>query len=91
MSTSIYWTREAATASGFRPEDKTITVQDVTVHIAELTDAQDEALVRIHENYGVTYDPMIFHHQFDLPPGYVAGWVGNQIYVGVSPEGEISS
>ena len=44
-----------------------------------------------------------YHRPFDLPDGYVAGWIGGTvgwggttlakqtIYVGVSPEGESSS
>lgn len=54
--------------------------------------AQEKALADLHRRYGVEFHPTHFTPQFDLPPGYVAGWVGlNKLYVGVSPEGDISS
>lgn len=57
-----------------------------------MTKAQEDALADLHRRYGVAFDPSTFHPQFDLPAGYVAGWVGeNKLYVGVSPEGDISS
>lgn len=61
-----------------------------------LTRAQHTALVSIHDRYNGLYDPAGFAPTFDLPPGYVAGWVTREdgthaIYVGVSPGGEISS
>lgn len=87
---SVYWTREAAEASGFSPEDKIIKVQDIEVTIVEMTDAQDAALIRIHTDYQMHYDPTEWTHPFDLPSGWVAGWVG-KTYVGVSPEGSIHS
>lgn len=57
-----------------------------------MTEAQEKALADLHGRYGVPFDPSTFHPQFDLPEGWVAGWVGiGRIYVGVSPEGQISS
>jgi hypothetical protein len=60
------------------------------------TYAQVVALSRLHDRHGLDLDLRNFTHQFDLPQGYVAGWVGRGdtapgIYVGVSPEGEVSS
>jgi hypothetical protein len=67
-----------------------------------LTTKQVEAIDRIHQRYGgAEWHPRDFWHPFDLPAGWVAGWVKrttgrgngpeNAIYVGVSPDGEISS
>lgn len=56
-----------------------------------MTPAQTFALTRLHLAYRVLFNPALFTPQFDLPAGYVAGWVGDHIYVGVSPEGDISS
>lgn len=56
-----------------------------------MTPAQLDALARLHEAYRVPFDPKKFTPQFDLPDGYVAGWVGDRLYVGCSPEGRISS
>lgn len=63
-----------------------------------MTPAQKEALIDLCERYGVTFTESDYEvAPFDLPPGYVAGWVGGAltarrtIYVGVSPEGEVSS
>lgn len=56
-----------------------------------MTSAQILALVRTCHNYGVPFDPEAFSPAFDLPVGYVCGWIGTAIYVGVSPNGEISS
>ncbi|SIS12060.1 hypothetical protein [Williamsia sterculiae] len=65
-----------------------------------LNDAQVEALERICARYGVEYDP---GHYFIYPPGsvmmsgYAEGWVGGTdyahrtLYIGVSPDGRISS
>jgi len=70
---------------------------------AGITNAQEEALRRLCERYGVEYDPRHYElRPFDLPEGYVCGWVGGPdhsgwparkrtIYVGVSPQGEASS
>ena len=62
-----------------------------------LTDAQIEALDRIHKRYQAeSWHPRDFWHTFDLPDGYVAGWVVDRrgekaLYVGVSSDGQISS
>lgn len=56
-----------------------------------MTSAQVLALVRTCHNYRVPFDPEAFSPAFDLPVGYVCGWIGTAIYVGVSPNGEISS
>lgn len=66
-----------------------------------LTSEQDASLRNICERYYVAYDPNHYQHRpIDaLPEGYVSGWVGGQeiqkthptIYIGVSPEGHISS
>lgn len=55
-----------------------------------MTPQQQVALSDLCSRYGVTFNDNDYHPQFDLPTGYVAGWVG-PIYVGCSPEGEISS
>jgi hypothetical protein len=55
-----------------------------------LTDAQRARLSNLCERYGVDFDVRNFSPQFDLPDGWVAGWVGT-IYVGCSPEGDIHS
>ena len=64
-----------------------------------LTLLQEAALSAICERYYVAYHPIHYRPSFDLPEGYVAGWVGGveiqaahpTIYVGCSPEGIISS
>ena len=64
-----------------------------------LTLLQETSLSAICERYHVAYNPIHYRPQFDLPEGYVAGWVGGveiqaeqpTIYVGCSPEGIISS
>ena len=64
-----------------------------------LTFLQDVALAAICERYHVDYRPEHYQPTFDLPEGYVAGWVGGAdiqktqptIYVGCSPEGQMSS
>lgn len=59
-----------------------------------LTDQQTDTLRRLCEQRALTFDPDHYQPQFDLPPGYVAGWIGGDtgtIYVGVSPEGDASS
>ena len=58
--------------------------------IDELTAAQETRLRSLCQRYGVTFDAADYHPQFDLPTGYVAGWVG-AIYVGVAPNGDASS
>ena len=58
--------------------------------MTNLTDAQISKLADLCERYGVTFDARNYHPAFDLPTGWVAGWVG-PIYVGCSPEGDIHS
>lgn len=55
-----------------------------------MTDAQRAALTSLCERYGVEFDASHYRPTFDLPSDYVAGWVGT-IYVGVSPDGRVSS
>jgi hypothetical protein len=65
----------------------------------ELTLLQETALYALCERYHVPYDPGHYRPAFDLPDGWVAGWLGGTaqqkigptIYVGVSPEGEVHS
>jgi hypothetical protein len=65
----------------------------------QLTLLQEASLSAICERYHVEYHPLHYRPSFDLPEGYVAGWVGGveiqaehpTIYVGCSPEGIISS
>jgi len=54
-----------------------------------MTNKQITALRDLCERYGVAFDPSAYTPQFDLPDGWVAGWVGTSIYVGCSPEGNI--
>jgi hypothetical protein len=56
-----------------------------------MTEAQMLALWRKCGDYNVPFREDDYHPTFDLPTGYVAGWIGDRIYVGVSPDGEISS
>jgi hypothetical protein len=56
----------------------------------KMSNPQWLALARLCKGYKVPFREEDFVPQFDLPPGYVAGWVG-PIFVGCSPEGEISS
>ena len=55
-----------------------------------MTPAQELALRALAARYGVPFSADDFRHPFDLPAGYVAGWVG-PIYVGCDPTGRISS
>lgn len=55
-----------------------------------MNDAQKTALTELCARYHVEFVESDFKGTFELPSGYVAGWVG-PIYVGCSPEGEISS
>ena len=65
----------------------------------QFTLLQEVSLSAICERYLVEYNPIHYRPAFDLPEGYVAGWVGGvaiqathpTIYVGCSPEGIISS
>lgn len=62
-----------------------------------MNDVQREALTKLCERFGGTFKEDEWElHPFDLPEGWVAGWVKNaegenQIYVGCSPEGQTSS
>jgi hypothetical protein len=64
-----------------------------------MTEAQTAALKAICERYRVTFNADDYKPTFDLPAGYVAGWVGGYdiqathptIYVGCAPDGAISS
>jgi hypothetical protein len=56
-----------------------------------MTDKQAEAINSLAERYHTSVNLNDFIYQpFDLPKGYVAGQVG-PIYIGVCPEGQISS
>lgn len=55
-----------------------------------MTDKQYSALARLSERYDSPFEPKTFRPAFDLPDGWVEGWVG-PIFVGCSPEGEIHS
>jgi hypothetical protein len=71
-----------------------------------VTGQQQETLQVLCERYKVPFDATHYTPVFDLPDGYVAGWIGGPqhasyergervrcgtIYVGVSPEGDASS
>jgi len=59
-----------------------------------MTNEQREALQQLCERYGVTFDESHYRPTFDLPSTWLAGYVGgdsSKLYVGVSPEGRISS
>lgn len=43
-----------------------------------MTEAQREALKNICERYHVEFNEDDYKPAFDLPDGYVAGWVGGQ-------------
>lgn len=53
-----------------------------------MTDTQRTALQKLCERYSVLFDETNYRPQFDLPTGYVAGWVG-PLYVGCGPGGDI--
>ena len=55
-----------------------------------MNETQQAALQALCDRYKVAFSAENFHAQFDLPAGYVAGWAG-PIYVGCSPDGDISS
>lgn len=62
-----------------------------------LTEEQTTALTALCGRYHVPFDAAHYWPQFDLPTGYVSGWVGGPdnsertIYAGCSPEGEIAT
>lgn len=64
-------------------------------HTAEhINLAQETRLRALCAGYKVEYNPLHYTTMFDLPKGYVGGWVGGKpgtLFVGVSPEGEPSS
>ena len=41
-----------------------------------MTKEQEATLRRLCDGYKVTFDAADYHPQFDLPTGYVAGWIG---------------
>jgi hypothetical protein len=56
--------------------------------------AQEAALWKLSRRYDVEFRAEWYTLAFDLPPGYVAGWIGGlaqRLYVGVDPNGAISS
>jgi hypothetical protein len=55
-----------------------------------MTRPQENAIRGLCLAYKVAFRAENYHPAFDLPPGYVAGWIG-PIYCGISAEGEISS
>ena len=55
-----------------------------------MTTEQEQALRACCDRFHVPFDPEAYRPAFDLPEGWVAGWVG-PIYVGCSPEGDIHS
>lgn len=70
-----------------------------------MNDAQRSALKALCERYNVPFNESDYGKSFDLPKGYVAGWIGGTdhgyvngehapsttIYVGCDPQGAISS
>lgn len=67
----------------------------VKVEVLDMNAAQESALRGLSERYHVPFNAADFKPTFDLPDGYVAGWIGGlehrKLYVGCSPEGSISS
>jgi hypothetical protein len=67
--------------------------------LSRMNHAQRNALWDKCAGYNVPFREDDYHPQSDLPPGYYAGWIGGwegighrrTIFVGVSPEGELSS
>ena len=63
-------------------------------HNPILTQPQRHALARL--NHIADWDEFAYAHSFDLPSGYVCGWCLDKdrkpwLFVGVSPEGSVSS
>ena len=55
-----------------------------------MTEQQEGRLRALCFSYGVEFNAEHYTPQFDLPSGWVAGWVGGEpgtLYVGVDPEG----
>lgn len=79
------------TTEHVHPARVTPTGPDHTTGVHPMTNEQAASLLALSERYGVPFDPWSFAvSPFDLPPGYVAGWVG-PLYVGCSPDGAVSS
>ena len=54
-----------------------------------MTKEQEATLRRLCDGYKVTFDAADYLPQFDLPTGYVAGWVGGPKHAGaVNDAGE---
>lgn len=59
-----------------------------------MNDKQAASIRRLCDGYKVPFDETAARFEvspFDLPAGYVAGWIGAYLYVGVSPEGDVTS
>jgi hypothetical protein len=60
-----------------------------------MNELQRKALQDLCSRYKVEFDEGDYLPTFDLPKGWVAGWVGGsderKLYVGCSPNGEINS
>ena len=70
---------------------RSVTVQGVGDTVVEIppppaadfmTAAQETRLRSLCQRYGVTFDAADYHPQFDLPTGYVAGWIGGPEHAG---------
>lgn len=72
------------------PGEMATTTSEAGPDTSRLTAAQTAALAALCDRFRVPFDPTAFAPTFDLPAGYVAGWVG-PIYVGCDPDGVISS
>ena len=77
--------------------DTDVTLDEIiarTPHV--MTRRQEASLRALCARYGQEFRFRDYGFRFDLPVGYVAGWVGGSggsqpIYVGVDPEGRVSS
>jgi hypothetical protein len=54
----------------------------IPVGAPKMTAAQETRLRSLCQRYGVTFDTADYHPQFDLPTGYVAGWIGGPEHAG---------
>jgi len=69
------------------------------VQVPDLTEAQKHSLENLCERYNVPFRKDDYTPAFDLPEGYVSGWIGGlyglenkyTIFVGCDPDGRISS